>query len=109
MADINNFYGLILFLLAADREGIKPVAGVVIENGGRELFTAYVMNREGYGRICRVLTEHVDRSRGFLDGSFDPVAALCQRGWGGLAILSPHPDVLDRLARAGDGPACTSS
>ena len=36
MTDINNFYGLILFLLAADREGIKPVAGVVVEKKGRE-------------------------------------------------------------------------
>ncbi len=94
MTDINNFYGLILFLLAADREGVKPVAGVVVEKGGRELFTAYVMNRKGYGRICRVLTEVLTDA----EGSFDPVYALCDRGWDGLAILSFHPDVLDRLA-----------
>ena len=101
MTDINNFYGLILFLLAADREGIKPVAGVVIESRGRELFTAYVMSREGYGRICRVLTDMLTDPAGSAGGAFDPVAALCQRGWGGLVILSPHPDVLDRLAQRG--------
>lgn len=95
MTDINNFYGLILFILAAGREGVRPVAGVVVEKEGRELFTAYVMNREGYGRICRVLTEVLTDS----EKVFDPVAALCDRGWDGLSLLSPHPDVIERLAR----------
>jgi error-prone DNA polymerase len=95
MTDINNFYGLILFLLAADREGVKPVAGVVVKKGGRELFTAYVMSREGYGRICRVLTEVLADT----EGSFDPVRALVDRGWEGLSILSAHPDVITRLAK----------
>jgi DNA polymerase III alpha subunit len=94
MTDINNFYGLILFLLAADREGIKPVAGVVVEKKGRELFTAYVMNRDGYSRICRVLTDLLKDQ----EGAFDPVGALVDGGWDGLFILSPHPDVMDRLA-----------
>ena len=95
MTDINNFYGLILFILAAGREGVRPVAGVVVEKEGRKLFTAYVMNREGYGRICRVLTEVLTDS----ENVFDPVAALCDRGWDGLSLLSPHPDVIERLAR----------
>jgi error-prone DNA polymerase len=95
ITDVNNFYGLILFLLAADREGVKPVAGVVVQKGGRDLFTAYVMNRDGYGRICGLLTDLlVDR-----EGAFDPVGALVAHGWDGLSILSPHPDVVDRLAR----------
>ena len=95
LTDVNNFHGLILFLLAADRAGLKPVAGVVVEKGGRELFTAYVMSRRGYGRICRVLTEVLTDP----DGSFDPVGALCDRGWEGLSILSPHTDVINRLAK----------
>ena len=88
MTDINNFYGLIVFLLAAGREGVRPVVGVAVEKDGRVLFTAYVMNRKGYSGICRVLTEDAD----------DPVAALQERGWEGLSILSPHTDVIDRLA-----------
>ena len=95
LTDINNFYGLILFLLAAEREGVKPVAGVVVEKGGRGLFTAYVMNRQGYSRICRLLTDVLTDS----EGTFDPVAALCDRGWEGLRVLSTYPDVIDRLAR----------
>ncbi|MGO9410848.1 MAG: DNA polymerase III subunit alpha [Spirochaetia bacterium] len=100
MTDINNFYGLILFLLAADREGIKPVAGVVVEKKGRELFTAYVMDRRGYGNICRLLTDNLTDA----EGTFDPVGALVERGWEGLSVLSPHSDVIDRLAlRESDG------
>src|SRR5208337_2400980 len=57
MTDINNFYGLIIFLLAAGREGVRPVVGVAVEQHGRALFTAHVMNRKGYSGICRVLTE----------------------------------------------------
>jgi error-prone DNA polymerase len=90
MTDINNFYGLILFLLAAGREGVRPVVGVAVEQGGRVLFTAYVMDRTGYSRICRVLTERF--------AGRDPVAELQERGWEGLSILSTHPDVIDRLA-----------
>jgi len=97
MADINNFYGLISFLLAAGRMGIRPVVGVVVEKDGRALFTAYVMNREGYSRICRVLTELLTDKA----GTYDPVSALVERGWDGLSLLSPHRDVLQRLAEQG--------
>ena len=99
MADINNFYGLIVFLLAAGREGVRPVAGVSVESGGRILFTAYVMNRKGFGVICRVLTGLlVSRWPNGESPAYDPVAALEDSGWEGLSILSPHPDVVDRLA-----------
>jgi error-prone DNA polymerase len=94
MADINNFYGLISFLLAAGREGVRPVVGVVVEKADRKLFTAYVMNREGFSRICRVLTELLTDEA----GAYDPVAALAERGWEGLSLLSPHHDVIERLA-----------
>src|SRR5271157_4117026 len=95
LADINNFYGLIVFLLAAGREGVRPVAGVSVEKDGRILFTAYVMNRKGFSGICRVLTELLTSDGG---GAYDPVAALQERGWEGLSLLSPHADVIDRLA-----------
>ncbi|MGA2479016.1 MAG: PHP domain-containing protein, partial [Spirochaetia bacterium] len=94
MADINNFYGLISFLLAAGREGVRPVVGVVVEKGERELFTAFVMNREGYSRICRVLTGLLTDTA----GTYDPVAALAESGWEGLSVLSEHRDVIERLA-----------
>src|SRR5208337_4011299 len=102
MTDINNFYGLIGFLLAAGREGVRPVVGVAVEKDGRELFTAYVMNRQGYSAICRILSElltDTGSTKGAFDpgagGAFDPVTALQERGWDGLALLSAHPDVID--------------
>ncbi len=106
MTDINNFYGLIVFLLAAGREGLRPVAGVSVEKDGRILFTAYVMNRKGFGVICRVLTELFadtapngeETNAPGTSQAYDPVAALEDRGWEGLSILSTHPDVIERLA-----------
>jgi DNA polymerase III alpha subunit len=100
MADVNNFYGLIRFLQAAAREGVKPIAGVTVERKGRELFTAYVMERKGFSRICRVLTDMLTDS----GDRFDPVEDLAEKGWEGLAVLSGQPDVLARLSgRAGGG------
>jgi DNA polymerase III alpha subunit len=97
MADVNNFYGLIRFLQAARREGVKPVAGVTVERGGRELFTAFVMERSGFSRICALLTDMLVDA-----GAADPVADLAEKGWEGLSILSSAPEVLARLAD-GDG------
>jgi error-prone DNA polymerase len=70
------------------------VVGVVVEKAERELFTAFVMNREGYSRICRVLTCLLTDTA----GTYDPVAALAESGWGGLSVLSQHRDVIERLA-----------
>lgn len=64
MADINNFYGLIRFLKAARREGIRPVAGVRVEQGGVELLTALVLDRAGFGRACELLTRLLTATAG---------------------------------------------
>ena len=94
IADINSIYGLIRFLLAAGREGIKPVVGVAVENKGRVLFTAHVMSRSGFSRICGLLSAILKDG----DGGVDPVADLAERGWDGLSILTPHPEVAAALA-----------
>ncbi len=106
MADVNNFYGLISFLLAAEREGVRPAVGVVVEKAGEELFTAWVMNRQGYARICHVLTELLTgqggpAQEGTAETAYDPVAELEQGGWEGLSIVSSCPDVLGRLGAVG--------
>ncbi|HTO23511.1 MAG TPA: PHP domain-containing protein, partial [Spirochaetia bacterium] len=99
LADINNFYGLIAFLLAAGREGIRPVVGVSVEVSGRVLFTAWVMDRRGFGLACRLLSElgAGTRSDAAARGC-DPVAWLLENGWDGLSILSAQPDVIAALA-----------
>jgi DNA polymerase III alpha subunit len=94
IADINSFYGLIRFLLAAGREGIRPIAGVTVERKGQELFTAYVMNRGGFSRICGLLSAVLKNG----EEGFDPVADLRERGWEGLSILTARPRIAASLA-----------
>jgi hypothetical protein len=119
MADINNLYGLIRFLKAAKREGIRPVAGVHVEQSGTELFTALIQDRKGFSRACELLTRLLTAPapQGSAQGpqdtrrkpsagletppGFDAVSDLATNGWEGLAILSDRPEVLERLSGAG--------
>ena len=94
IADINSFYGLIRFLLAAGKEGVRPVVGVAVEWKGQELFTAYVMSRGGFSRICGLLSDVLRNG----EEGFDPVADLRERGWEGLSILTAHPRIAAALA-----------
>ncbi len=118
MADVNSFYGLIRFLKAAKREGVRPVAGVHVEQGGVDLFTALILERKGFSRACALLTrlltapagpgraqeaQGTPRAPGGCSASppaFDAVSDLATNGWEGLAILSDRPEVLARLSGA---------
>ncbi len=84
LADSDNFYGLVRFLNAAGREGIKPVAGMVLARA----CTAYVLNRRGFARLAEIIT---DSER------MDPLANLLEQGWQGLALLSDDTDLLRKL------------
>lgn len=95
LADINNFYGIVRFIRAAKRAGIKPVIGVEIEVKGESLFTAFCKNRKGYARANRLLT------RLLADGEFDPVEMLADEGWEGLFLLTSKRYVAERLLPAG--------
>jgi error-prone DNA polymerase len=119
LTDTDSFYGLVRFLRAAEREGVKALAGAVLSgrgaaprsardadaptrgrdadapcgdaDTGREACTAYVLDRQGFGRLGAIITA-VKAGRPALD--------LLEEGWGGLALLA-GPRVLDRLRRAG--------
>ncbi len=112
LTDTGNFYGLVRFLRAAEREGVKALAGAVLtgrgaaprsardadaptrgrdEDAGRETCTAYVLDRQGFGRLGAIITA-VKAGR--------PALELLEEGWEGLALLA-GPRVLDRLRRAG--------
>jgi DNA polymerase III alpha subunit len=123
MADIDNFYGLIRFLKAAKREGRRPVAGVHIQQGGIDLFTALILDRKGFSRACELLTrlltakpapgrvqepQEPHRTPGeYITPSppFDALSDLATNGWEGLTILSDRPEVLVRLSGAAREPA----
>ena len=95
MADINNFYGLISFLLAAGREG-RAARGRGCRGEGRPGAVHRLRDEPGGVR------QDLPGAHGAADGPRRertiPVAALRERGWEGLSILSPHPDVIERLA-----------
>ncbi len=93
MADLNNFYGLVRFLNAARREGIKPVAGVILASGARELATAYIRDRRGFVHLAEIITNLKNQ---------DPLGNLMERGWAGLVILSDNTSVLQQLRRSAE-------
>jgi len=89
MVDANNFYGLVRFLKAAERQKIKPVVGMVLRGGAGEICTAYVLNRRGFVRLAEIVSG--------LD-TVDPLANLGRHGWEGLALASDNREVLESLA-----------
>jgi error-prone DNA polymerase len=95
LTDTGNLYGLVRFLTAARREGLKPVAGAVLRDGrGRELATAYVLDRRGFARLAGLL------SRWPGEPPKDLRRELLERGWEGLALLCSDGELLAELAAA---------
>jgi DNA polymerase-3 subunit alpha len=92
LTDTNNLYGLVRFLNAAEAEGLKPLAGAVLAPEGREICTAYVLNRRGFWRLAELISGL---------GKTNPGADLLARGWDGLALLSRDPALLSRLRERG--------
>lgn len=101
ITDINNFYGLIRFIKAAKRAGIKPVSGVVIAMDGQELFTAYIINQSGFSRLSRIVSEVLLYENPYIKEhhrkSRDPAADLLENGWEGLVLVSGNFSLLKRL------------
>jgi len=95
-ADTNNFYGLIRFLKASERAGLRPVAGIRIVQGERELFTAYVLNKSGYARINRIVSSLKSREK----STCGPLDDLRKGGWEGLAIVTGVPETAWKLSSA---------
>ncbi len=93
ITDINNFYGAVRFIRAAEMHGIKPVVGLEVESAGKHLFTALCRDREGFSRANRIVTALLE------DPEYDPLSTLVEEGWDGLFLLSPHEDVISRLRR----------
>ena len=91
MVDRHNFYGMVRFLSAAEREGLKPILGMTLLSRGRPACTAYVLERRGFLRLNRIVSRPA--------GS-DPLRELAGGGWEGLALLSEDPQVLRSLLSA---------
>ena len=95
LADTGNLYGLVRFLVAARREGLKPVAGaVLVDAQDRELATAYVLDRGGFARLAGLLSRWPGQP------AVDLRAVLLEGGWEGLALLCSDEGLLAELAAA---------
>ncbi len=65
MADINNTTGIIDFVKEAQKQGIKPIAGVDFRNGDRHLYTAIARNNEGFRELNEFLSLHLIKKMPF--------------------------------------------
>lgn len=95
IADINGFYGLPRFLAAAERENLKPViASEIRPNENRECLTAFCMNREGYSRLCGIITKMRMQDPAV---KYDPLEDFLENGWDGLVLTSADLHLLRKL------------
>ncbi len=90
LVDRHNFYGLVRFLKAAGREGIRPIVGMTLLRQGGRPCTAYVLDRRGFVRLNRIVS---NQRQG------DLLEDLLTHGWSGLALASDDPGFLESLSR----------
>ena len=90
LVDRHNFYGLVRFLKAAEREGVQPVVGMTLLREGSRACTAYVLDRRGFVRLNQIVSHR---------GQGDLLEDLQGQGWSGLALASDDPGFLQSLSR----------
>ena len=92
MADINNTTGVIDFVKEAQKQGIKPVAGVDFRNGDRHLYTGIARNNEGFRELNEFLSLHLMQKTLFppLPERFSQVYMIYPFGEKEIAELRDH-------------------
>ncbi len=58
IADINNSTGVMDFVKACDKEGLRAVAGIEFRDGNRFLYTGVARNNEGFRELNEFLSEY---------------------------------------------------
>ena len=94
ICDLNNLYGVHTFLEEAKERGIRPIIGVTLTNTIKkeEIIYCFVENREGFGRLCEILTIRNKNKE-----EFDPIPLLCEQSTG-LVLASSDEKVLECLS-----------
>ncbi|MEN8149692.1 MAG: DNA polymerase III subunit alpha, partial [Planctomycetota bacterium] len=107
ITDTNGLYGLMPFFGAAERAGVRPIAGACVREPGRTAenegsghrAVLLVKDRTGYGNLCRILSK-----RHLIPDEFTVEGALLE--WAeGLVVLTDDAPLLEALAEeipAGD-------
>jgi len=118
ITDVNGLYGVVPFVQAARKAGIRPIVGVdlrerlpgpagsdadgtessrsrrgFIEGTDARRAVLLAGSQDGYAGICRLVSER------HLRKDFDLLEALLERG-PGVEVLSDDPDLLARLVEA---------
>jgi len=94
ICDINNLCGVHSFLETAKEKGIRPIIGTALTNGKNTTTAVYcfVENRDGFGRLCEILTiRNKDKDH------FDPLPYLRENA-GGLILASAGITALEYLS-----------
>lgn len=58
LTDINNTMGMVDFVKACRKRGVKPIAGVEFRNGDQLMYVALARNNKGFGELNKMLTRH---------------------------------------------------
>ncbi|MBN2442262.1 MAG: DNA polymerase III subunit alpha [Spirochaetales bacterium] len=105
ITDINNLYGVVRFIKAAKRNGIKPVSGAIIRFEGQELFTAYIINRAGFSRLSHIISNILLHENPYIKikdrDDYNPITDLLTYGWEGLLLVSDKISLLQKLMAHG--------
>jgi DNA polymerase-3 subunit alpha len=102
LTDLNNLFGLVKFYRAAEKSGIKPIAGadvLVTDEHGVARFTLLCRNRSGYLGLSRLI------SRAYLEGHHGDHVAI-RPEWlhaeaTGLILLAGRESPIGKLAVEG--------
>ena len=95
ITDINSFYGLPAFLNAVKQAKLKPIIGTDLRiRENEEYLTAYCMNRNGYRRLCGIITNLRLNST---KGKYELINDLLDGGWEGLVLASENTLLLHTL------------
>jgi len=93
LTDTNSLHGAVFFLEAAADAGISPILGSELKAGGRRAI-ALVKDLEGYGNLCRLVSDCCCRE------DLDLAYALRDKRRG-LVVISDDPHVIKALSREG--------
>ncbi len=58
LTDINNSMGVVDFVKACNKSGVKPVAGIEFRNGNELLYIGIACNNEGFNELNEFLSHH---------------------------------------------------
>ena len=95
LTDTDNLYGLWTFLSACRQEGIQPIVGAELTDPhSRKRVVCLVETAEGYGNLCRVLTQR------HLSAEFAIKEAVIAHSRG-LCFLVTDPDLMKAWHDAG--------